>query len=192
MSPLSIDGSALTLYLDALDPDMASQGGTGLAPALRQGSELLEASSELADRVLVVFTDGEAHDSLPPVITQAQRLKADGIHLILVAEGGRSPARIPVRDDHGALLGYQKDEEGRVIETTRRDDMLGAAADGAQGTLVAADLPDQAGAVRDLVASYRRARASETRTEQSRPRAWLPLMLWLTLRAAHHPPRPRR
>src|SRR6266704_4588534 len=184
MSPLSIDGSALTLYLDALDPDMASQGGTGLAPALRQGGELLQASSELADRVLVVFTDGEAHDSLPPITAQAQRLKADGVRLILVAEGGRTPTRIPVRDDHGVLLGYQKDEDGRVIETTRRDDMLGAAADAAQGTLVAADLPDQAGAVRDLVASYRRARASETRTEQSRPRAWLPLMLGVVLLVA--------
>jgi len=181
LSPLSIDGSALTLYLDALDPDMASQGGTGLAPALRQGGEVLQASSELADRVLVVFTDGEAHDSLPPITAQAQRLKADGIRLILVAEGGRTPARIPVRDDHGGLLGYQKDEEGRPIESVRRDDMLGAAADAAQGTLVAADLPDQAGAVRDLVASYRRARASETRTEQSRPRAWLPLMLAVVL-----------
>src|SRR5881628_208677 len=181
MSPLSIDGSALTLYLDALDPDMASQGGTGLAPALRQGGELLRASPELADRVLVVFTDGEAHDSLPPITAQAQRLKADGIRLILVAEGGRSPTRIPVRDDHGGLLGYQKDEEGRFIETARRDDMLGAAADAAQGTLVAADLPDQAGAVRDLVASYRRARASETRTERSRPRAWMPLMLAVML-----------
>jgi len=181
MSPLSIDGSALTLYLDALDPDMASQGGTGLAPALRQGAELLQASSELADRVLVVFTDGEAHDSLPPIIAQAQRLKDGGIRLILVAEGGRSPTRIPVRDDHGGLLGYQKDEEGRFIATARRDDMLGTAADAAQGTLVAADLPDQAGAVRDLVASYRRARASETRTEQSRPRAWLPLMLAVVL-----------
>jgi Ca-activated chloride channel homolog len=184
LSPLSIDGSALMLYLDALDPDMASQGGTGLAPALRQGGELLQASPELADRVLVVFTDGEAHDSLPPITTQAQRLKADGIRLILVAEGGRSPTRIPTRDDHGGLLGYQKDEDGRVIETVRRDDMLGAAADAAQGTLVAADLPDQAGAVRDLVASYRRAQASETRTEQSRPRAWLPLMLAVVLLVA--------
>ncbi len=181
LSPLSIDGSALTLYLDALDPDMASQGGTGLAPALRQGGEVLQASSGLADRVLVVFTDGEAHDSLPPITAQAQRLKADGIRLILVAEGGRTPTRLPVRDDHGALQGYQKDEEGRVIESVRRDDMLGAAADAAQGTLVAADLPDQAGAVRDLVASYRRARANETRTEQSRPRAWLPLMLAVVL-----------
>src|SRR3989454_12243646 len=51
-------------------------------------------------------------------------------------------------------------------------------------SLVAADLPDQAGAVRDLVASYRRARASETRTEQSRPRAWLPLLLAVGLLVA--------
>src|SRR3989454_7471402 len=29
---------------------------------------------------------------------QAQRLQSLGIHLILVAEGGRTPARIPVRD----------------------------------------------------------------------------------------------
>src|SRR2546426_9913889 len=61
--------------------------------------------------------------------------------------------------------------------STRRDDMLGAAADAAQGTLVAADLPDQAGAVRDLVASYRRARAGETRTERGRPPARMAVML---------------
>ncbi len=177
LSPLSIDGSALSLYLDALDPDVASEGGTGMAGALRQGGELLRASSELADRVLVVFTDGEAHDTVPGIVAAAQRLQASGVRLILVAEGGRTPTRIPVRDDRGALLGYQKDADGTVIETARRDDVLGAVADAAQGSLVAADLPDQAGAVRDLVASYRRARATETRAERGRPRAWLPLML---------------
>ena len=184
LSPLSVDGSALALYLDALDPDMASRGGTGLAGALRQGGELLRASSELADRVLVVFTDGEAHDTLPAVTAEAGRLRAGGVRLILVAEGGRSPTRIPLRDERGTLLGYQKDDEGEAIATARRDDVLGAVADAAQGTLVAADLPDQAGAVRDLVASYRRARASETRTEQRRPRAWLPLMLAVLLLVA--------
>src|SRR5205807_1585026 len=59
--------------------------------------------------------------------------------------------------------------------------ILGAVADAAQGTLVAADLPDQAGAVRDLVASYRRARASEARTEQGKLRAWLPLLCAVAL-----------
>ncbi len=55
--------------------------------------------------------------------------------------------------------------------------MLGAIADAAQGTIVAAELPDQAGAVRDLVASYKRATATESRTQRGRPRAWIPLLL---------------
>ena len=61
--------------------------------------------------------------------------------------------------------------------TSRQDDILGALADAAQGTIVAAELPDQAGAVRDLVASYKRATASENRTQRGRPRAWIPLLL---------------
>jgi Ca-activated chloride channel family protein len=181
LSPLSVDGPALTLYLDALDPDVASEGGTALALALAQGAELLRASPEIADRVLVVFTDGEAHDSVGRALEEARRLGALGIHLILVAEGGRDPARIPVRDERGALVAWQKDADGNVIETMRRDDVLGAVADAAQGTLVAAELPDQAGAVRDLVASYKRATATESRTQRGRPRAWIPLLLALVV-----------
>src|SRR6266699_2048629 len=136
LSPLSVDGSALGLYLDALDPGVASEGGTGLAGALRQGGELVGAGSELADRVVVVFTDGEAHDTLPDIVAQAERLRALGVRLIVVA-----------------------------------------VADAAQGAIVAAELPDQAGAVRDLVAAYKRARASESHTERGRPRAWVPVLL---------------
>jgi Ca-activated chloride channel family protein len=177
LSPLSVDGSALTLYLDALDPDVASEGGTSLAPGLEQGIDLLQASPEIADRVLVLFTDGEAHDSLEQSLQEARRLNSLGIHLILVAEGGRQPAKIPMRDDRGTLVAWQQDETGAPIETSRRDDVLGTVADAAQGTIVAAELPDQAGAVRDLVASYKRATATESRTQHGRPRAWIPLLL---------------
>jgi Ca-activated chloride channel family protein len=177
LSPLSVDGSALTLYLDALDPDVASEGGTSLAPGLAQGIDLLHASPEIADRVLVLFTDGEAHDSLEKSLQEARRLSTLGIHLILVAEGSRQPVKIPVRDDRGGFVSWQQDETGASIETMRRDDVLGAVADAAQGTIVAAELPDQAGAVRDLVASYKRATASESRTQRGRPRAWIPLLL---------------
>ena len=181
LSPLSVDGSALTLYLDALDPEMASEGGTALGPALRQGAELLRVGTDLADRVLVVFSDGEAHDSLAQVLAQAHEVAAAGVHVILVAEGERAPARIPVRDDQGALQGYQKDTDGNTIETSRDDAVLAAVADAAQGAQVAADLPDQAGAVRDLVAAYKRARASESHTERGRPHAWVPLLIAVAL-----------
>jgi Ca-activated chloride channel family protein len=184
LSPLSVDGSAITLYLDALDPDVASEGGTSLAPALAQGIDLLRASPEIADRVLVIFTDGEGHDSLEQAVQEGRRLAGLGIHLILVAEGGREPTRIPVRDDRGTLVAWQQDQAGTTIVTSRHDDVLGALADAAQGTIVAAELPDQAGAVRDLVASYKRATATENRTQHGRPRAWIPVLLAALVLAA--------
>ncbi len=175
LSPLSVDGSALMLYLEALEPDIASEGGTALGPALKQGVELLRAGTEAADRVLVVFTDGEAHDSLDTVLPFARAVAEAGVRLILVAEGRAEPARIPLRDEQGGLVSYQEDEDGAPVHTSRRDDVLTAIADAAQGSIVAADLADQAGAVRELVASYKRAAASETRTNRGRPRAWVPL-----------------
>jgi Ca-activated chloride channel family protein len=176
LSPLSIDASALILYLDALDPDVASEGGTSLAPALGMGGELLNAEAQLSDRVLVVFTDGEAHDSMVASLREAQSLRDVGVHLIVVGEGGRDAAHIPRRDERGELLGLQVDDQGLTIETRRRDDVLSTVADAAHGTLVAADLPDQAGAVRDLVASYKRSRSTETTTQLARPRGWIPLL----------------
>ena len=176
LSPLSIDASALILHLDALDPDVASEGGTALAPAFGMGGELLNAEAQTSDRVLVVFTDGEAHDSMVASLREAQRLRDVGVHLIMVGEGGRDAAHIPRRDERGELLGLQVDDQGLTIETRRRDDVLTAVADAAQGTFVAADLPDQAGAVRDLVASYKRSRSTETTTQLARPRGWIPLL----------------
>jgi hypothetical protein len=44
MSPLTSDHSALELYLDALDPEMVSQGGSSLAAAIAQATDLVRGS----------------------------------------------------------------------------------------------------------------------------------------------------
>jgi len=176
LSPLTVDGGAIRMYLDAMDPDLASEGGTSLSAVLAQGTELLAAATDAADRVLVVFTDGEAHDTLPETIAQAEALKEAGVHLILVAEGRALPTRIPIRDSAGTLLEYKQDEEGNVVRTQRRDDILRAVVDAAEGTLVPNELADQAGAVRDLVAALKRSPTSETRTADLVPRAWIPVL----------------
>ncbi len=113
LSPLTVDGGAVEMYLDALDPDIASEGGTNLSAVLRQGAELLTATRDGADRVLVVFTDGEAHDSLDDALVAARALARQGITLILVAEGGTEPVRIPdPRPERGAA-GVQAGRERR-------------------------------------------------------------------------------
>jgi Ca-activated chloride channel family protein len=176
MAPLTVDGGAIRMYLDALDPDLASEGGTSLAAVLTQGAQLLGAATDAADRVLVLFTDGEAHDTLPDVVAAAEALKDAGVRLIVVAQGRALPTRIPLRDSSGTLLEYKQDEEGNVVRTQRRDDVLRALVDAAEGTLVPNELPDQAGAVRDVVAAMKRSPTSDTRTSDLVPRAWIPVL----------------
>jgi len=176
LAPLTVDGGAIRMYLDALDPDLASEGGTSLGAVLTQGAQLLSAATDAADRVLVLFTDGEAHDTLPEVIAAAEALKKEAVRLVVVAEGRALPARIPLRDSAGTLIEYKQSEEGHVVRTQRRDDVLRALVDAAEGTLVPNELPDQAGAVRDVVAAMKRSPASETRTTDLVPRAWIPVL----------------
>jgi Ca-activated chloride channel family protein len=176
LAPLTVDGGAIRMYLDALDPDLASEGGTNLTAVLTQGGQLLGAATDAADRVLVLFTDGEGHDTLPGAIASAEELKDVGVHLIVVAQGRALPTRIPLRDSSGTLLEYKQDEAGNVVRTQRRDDMLRAVVDAAEGTLVLNELADQAGAVRDVVAAMKRSPTADTRTSDLVPRAWIPVL----------------
>jgi Ca-activated chloride channel family protein len=177
LSPLTLDGGAINLFLDALSPDLASQGGTGLASALAQGAELLNASREAGDRVLVIFTDGETHDSLADVLAQARAIRQQQIRLVLVSEGGTKPAPIPLRDSAGTLTEYKTDAAGRPIETRRRDDILQQVADAGEAALVPAELPDQAGAVRDLLSAFQRSPIAASSTQDLLPLVWIPALI---------------
>lgn len=177
LSPLTVDGSALELLIDALDPDIASAGGTNLSAALKQGRDLLLSGSQVADRVLVLFTDGEAHDSLSGVLAAAERARRDGLRLIVVAEGGAAPAPIPVRSPQGDFIEYQQTETGERILTSRRDDILTQLADAGHGVLVPAHLEDQAGAVRELVRAYQRAPQASATVADRPLQAWLPALV---------------
>ncbi len=176
LAPLTVDGGAIRMYLDALDPDLASSGGSNLHAVLAQGAQLLGATSDAADRVLVLFTDGEAHDTLPEIVAQAEALKDVGVRLVVVAEGRSAPVRIPIRDSAGTVTEYKQDADGAVVQTRRRDDILRAVVEASQGTLVPSEVPDQAGAVRDLVAAMKRSPSSETVTADLVSRAWIPVL----------------
>jgi Ca-activated chloride channel family protein len=190
LAPLTVDGGAIRMYLDALDPDLASSGGSNVRAVLAQGTELLGATADAADRVLVLFTDGEAHDTLSEIVTQAEALKDAGVRLVVVAQGRSEPARIPIRDSAGTLTEYKQDANGLVVQTQRRDDILRAVVDAAEGTLVPSEVPDQAGAVRDLVAAMKRSPTSETRTADLVPRAWIPVLAAALLLALYTVARP--
>ena len=78
-----------------------------------------------------------------------------------------------------------------MVRTQRRDDVLRAVVDAAEGTLVPSELPDQAGAVRDLVAAMKRSPTSETRTADLVPRGWIPALAAALAAARATPSRAR-
>jgi len=185
LSPLTVDGSALLMLVDALDPDLTSASGTDMSRVLLQGRDLLFAGDPVADRVMVVFTDGEGHDSLPGIEAAAERLRRDGVRLVLAAEGGVEPVTIPVLDAEGAPVGVQRDPAGEIVRTVRRDDIIQAVADRAHGVVVPAELGDQAGAVRDLIAGYARTPQATSTAEQDISRAWVAALLAALLLFVH-------
>ena len=59
-------------------PIWRAKAASDLSSVLAQGSQLLGATTDPADRVLVIFTDGEAHDTLPDIVAQAEAAQGGG------------------------------------------------------------------------------------------------------------------
>lgn len=173
LTPLTLDHGAAELYLSALDPDLASEGGTSLETVLRQGFDVLTAAGRGGGMALVIFTDGETHDSLEGALRAAADLRNAGVRLVLVGVGGAAPVRIPLRDDRGRLEGYQDDGEGKPVLTRREDGVLEAVARAAGGVFVGADLPNQSGAAAEALAALARRPVREQRAEDLQPLAWI-------------------
>jgi len=173
LAPLTLDHSAVMLYLQTLDPDLASAGGTDLAAVFRQAAAVLQDTPEGGDRAVVLFTDGEGHDSLQAAAAAARALGEDGVRLIMVAQGSELPVRIPVRDPTGTLTEYQRDAEGEEVMTARRDAQLRAIVEASGGLLIPAERADQAGAVREELGALSRRPLRERRLADLTPLAWV-------------------
>src|SRR5690606_31305732 len=109
LSPLTVDHGALHLYLDALDPAIVSQGGSSLASAVRQATDLVRSrEGTRSDRAVVLVTDGEALEEQAEVISAAERAAAAGVVVFTVGVGTPAGAPVPERDPvTGADLGFK-------------------------------------------------------------------------------------
>jgi Ca-activated chloride channel homolog len=157
LSPLTVDESALDLFLDTLDPSIVGQGGSSLSAALRQGTDLLSLGNNGADRALVVMSDGEAFEPQADVVAEARRAGEKGIVLVTVGFGTTDGSTIPIGTRDGSVS-YKRDENGAIVVTRYVPDMLRAAAQAAQGTFIDASVTDKAGRVRQALSTLRTAR----------------------------------
>lgn len=117
LSPVTADHAALHLYLDALDPDIVSQGGSSLASALRQASDLARSQDEQAQSgAVVLVSDGEALEERDAVLAAAQRAAQLGVVVHTVGVGTADGAPIPDATATGAGGdGYKRGPDGEVV-----------------------------------------------------------------------------
>lgn len=168
LTPLTGDDGALELFLENLDPSVVGQGGSALAPAIRQGMELLLASSGGADRALVVFSDGEAFDSRDAILAAATEAGRNGISLVTVGFGTERGATIPIRD--GSVVRPKRDEDGNIVTTVYSGELLEAAAKAAGGTFIPSEASDKASRIRASLRSLHAVRRAMDVREDHTPR----------------------
>ncbi|HEX9106606.1 MAG TPA: VWA domain-containing protein, partial [Longimicrobiales bacterium] len=175
LTPLTSDHAALELYVDALDPEMVSQGGTSLASAIRQGTGLVMADPQIkGDRALVLETDGEALEEEADVLAAARTAAAAGVTIFAAGLGTTQGAPIPELDPgSGRELGWKRDEDGTVVVSHLNEPLLRQVAEITHGQYFRMADPGAAGALASAVRALRRAPGAEgRRVEQKEQYAW--------------------
>jgi len=110
--PLTTDLEAARLFLDAADVNTVSLPGTAIGDAVRTATRAFS-EKELKYKVLILFTDGEDHDTDP--IGAAKEAAEQGVVIYAVGFGSPEGEPIPVRDATGAVADFKKDREGEVV-----------------------------------------------------------------------------
>jgi Ca-activated chloride channel homolog len=180
LAPLTLDATAISVQLDALDPDMASEGGSALADALGVSRNVLAAAHQGGDKAIVVFTDGESFEGNAALQDAGREVLRAGITLVMVPVGSLTGARIP---EPGG--GWHKDAAGQDVVTVRRDDLVQLVAAAAHGVVIPPATRDPVSAVQQALARLQGAPASDRTGSRPTPRAWLFALAAALLLLAH-------
>ncbi|MEM8608236.1 MAG: VWA domain-containing protein [Myxococcota bacterium] len=122
--PMTVDYSAIRLFLRDLGPMDMPVGGTAIGKALIASKRLIERSNPGKDdpnnptrrsKVVILFTDGEDHEGDP--IAAADELEAAGIQVYAVGIGSGNGEPIPSYTSDGTFTGHIKDGDGNLVMT---------------------------------------------------------------------------
>ena len=181
--PLSTDYSFVLQSIQSASPDLLTEQGTAIAPALELAEKSFEADSG-GGRGIVLVTDGETHDE--EALDAAQKSFESGTVIVAVGAGTSEGGPIPTSGWEGSQ--YKRDETGAVVRTRLNEDMLRKIARAGGGQAINISQSDRAVAVIELEVARLEKRALEVRSlnEMVSWYQWflLPALLLLGLEAA--------
>jgi Ca-activated chloride channel family protein len=120
--PLTVDYAAFFMFLDNLDVSTISSGTTSLDGAIHTALDAFKQMPEKKSKILCLFTDGEDFS------TNLAKIKEDaaqeGLSIFTFGVGSTRGAPIPVFDQKGKNIGFEKDSKGTVIMSKFNEGIL--------------------------------------------------------------------
>lgn len=119
LSPLTVDKSALKMFVEGLSPNSVETQGTEIGRALTEAKEaFLRGGVEAGEtsrvtKVVILISDGEDHEKGAEAV--AKELTENGIRLFTMAFGTEAGGKIALRDPNGQLRDYLKDKSGQPV-----------------------------------------------------------------------------
>ncbi|OAN60321.1 hypothetical protein A8B79_10250 [Balneola sp. EhC07] len=138
-SPMTLDYSALKLFLDIADTDQMPSSATDFKAAMETAItafESLEENETEAAKVLLIISDGEDHGQ--SYDAPLQDLIDKNIYVYTLGIGTDEGTTIPLYEENSSnLIGYKRDRSGKVVTTSLQSDELRQIASRGNGTYYA-------------------------------------------------------
>lgn len=127
--PLTVDYSAFRLFIDELDTDLIPVPGTDISGALQKALSSFDPGDNRS-KAIILITDGEQTEGrLAAVIQKAKNM---GVRIFVIGMGSEKGAPIPLKDG----LGFKKDQAGKVVISSLKEEELQKLALATGGTYV--------------------------------------------------------
>jgi Ca-activated chloride channel family protein len=110
--PLTSDYYTALTYLDSADPSVISRPGTVIGDAIRTARLGFDETLS-SQKVLIVMTDGEDHETDP--LAAAKEVADEDVLIYTIGFGTQEGEPIPVLDQNGAVVDYKRDQNGEVV-----------------------------------------------------------------------------
>lgn len=134
-SPMTLDYSALRLFLDIADTEQMPSSATDFKSAMETALEAfnaLEENATEAAKVLLIISDGEDHGQSYEEALSA--LIDEDISVYTLGVGTTEGTTIPLYEEGtDELIGYKRDSDGRVVTTVLQPQTLRSIANTANG-----------------------------------------------------------
>src|SRR6266566_7315087 len=117
--PLTLDEQAFRQSVEALEVGIIPVGGTALTEAIETALTAFKEGDNI--KILVLFTDGEDHDS--GALASAEKATRAGLKVFTIGLGTANGELLRATDEKGGAS-YIKDEQGNVVKSRLNESLL--------------------------------------------------------------------